>query len=37
VEEAARGYVPHFEDAFQAPVEWADPAEVRALPPALVM
>jgi lipoyl(octanoyl) transferase len=37
VEEAARGYVPHFADAFQAPVEWADPAEVRALPPALVM
>jgi lipoyl(octanoyl) transferase len=37
VEEAARGYVPHFADAFQAPVEWADPAEVRALPPALVI
>jgi lipoyl(octanoyl) transferase len=37
VEEAARGYLPHFESAFQAPVEWADPAEVRALPPALAV
>ena len=36
VEEAARDYVHHFEGAFQVPVEWADPAEVRALPPALV-
>ena len=34
VEAAARDYVSHFEKAFQATVEWADPAEVRALPPA---
>jgi lipoyl(octanoyl) transferase len=35
VEAAARDYLLHFEGTFQASVEWGDPAEVRALPPAV--
>jgi lipoyl(octanoyl) transferase len=33
VEAAAGDYVPHFQSAFRASVEWGDAAEVRALPP----